>query len=146
MLPVQGAFGDDVDYAQLVKVYGAPRDSRSATPECIGCHKRPVIGNPDPAHISTSFVERSEPVDAHAHAPLHAPHQRALKEAQEPPHAISLYFTFYNWTRIHKTLRITPAMAAGLTDRVWDMDEIVALMDEVAPKPGRPKTYKKRVT
>ena len=51
---------------------------------------------------------------------------------------------FYNWTRIHKTLRVTPAMAAGLTDRVWNMTDIVSLMDQVAPKPGRPKTYKKR--
>jgi hypothetical protein len=57
-------------------------------------------------------------------------------------HALALYFTFYNWTRIHKTLRVTPAMAAGLTDRLWTMEEIIGLMDEVAPKPGRPKTYK----
>ena len=67
----------------------------------------------------------------------------ALKEAQQPPPR-DLYFTFYSWTRIHKMLRTTPAMAAGLTERVWGMEEIVALMDEVAPKPGRPKTYKKR--
>ncbi len=60
-------------------------------------------------------------------------------------HAISLYFVFYNWTRIHSSLRITPAMAAGLTDRVWDIEEFVAMMDEVAPKPGRPKSYRKRV-
>jgi len=64
------------------------------------------------------------------------------KKLNNDRHAISLYFTFT--TRIHTTLRTTPAMAAGLTDRVWDMDEIVAMMDEVAPKPGRPKTYKKR--
>jgi hypothetical protein len=56
---------------------------------------------------------------------------------------LALYSTFYNWTRIHKTLRVTPAMAADLTDRLWTMERIVAPMDEVAPKPGRPKTYKK---
>jgi hypothetical protein len=66
------------------------------------------------------------------------------KKLNNHRHAISLYFTFYNWTRIHSALRITPAMGAGLTDRVWDVEEIVALMDEIAPKPGRPKTYKKR--
>lgn len=56
---------------------------------------------------------------------------------------VALYTVFYNWTRIHKTLRVTPAMAAGLTDRLWTTEDIVGLMDEVAPKPGRPKTYKK---
>jgi len=66
------------------------------------------------------------------------------KKLNNHRHAISLYFTFYNWTRIHTTLRVTPAMAAGLTDRVWSVEEIVAMMDEIAPKPGRPKTYKKR--
>jgi hypothetical protein len=66
------------------------------------------------------------------------------KKLNNHRHAISLYFTFYNWTRIHKTLRTTPAMAAGLTDHVWTMDEIIGLMDEAAPKPGRPKSYKKR--
>ena len=68
------------------------------------------------------------------------------KKLNNHRNAMSLYFTFYNWTRIHKTLRTTPAMAAGLTDRVWDMEEMVAMMDEAAPKPGRPKTYKKRQT
>ena len=145
VLPVHAAFGNEVDYAQLVKVYGAPKDGRlSATSECIGCRKRPVIGNPDPAHISTSFVERSN-LSMRMHmrrfTRLTNAHSKKLNNHR---HAISLYFTFYNWTRIHKTLRTTPAMAAGLTDRVWDMEEIVALMDEVAPKPGRPKTYKKR--
>ena len=61
-------------------------------------------------------------------------------------HALSLYFKFYNWTRIHKTLRVTPAMAAGITDCLWTTEEIIALMDETAPKPGRPKTYKKRIS
>ena len=59
---------------------------------------------------------------------------------------VALYTVWYNWTRIDKTLRVTPAMAAGLTDRVWDMADIVAIMDEVAPRPGRPKTYKKQVS
>jgi hypothetical protein len=58
---------------------------------------------------------------------------------------VALYTVFYSFVRIHKTLRITPAMAAGLTDRVWGMEDVIALMDAVAPKPGRPKSYKKRV-
>lgn len=146
-LPVARAFMGDVDYAQLVKIYGQPRDSRiAATPECIGIKKTPIFGNPDPAHISTSFVERSN-LSMRMHmkrfARLTNAHSKKLNNHR---HAISLYFTFYNWTRIHKTLRTTPAMAAGLTDHVWTMDEIIGLMDESAPKPGRPKTYKKRVS
>jgi hypothetical protein len=68
------------------------------------------------------------------------------KKFESHVHMVALYAVFYNWTRIHKTLRITPAMAAGLTDRVWDMTDVVAMMDAVAPKPGRPKTYAKRET
>jgi hypothetical protein len=71
---------------------------------------------------------------------------KARRKAGRVRHALSLYFTFYNWTRIHKTLRVTPAMAAGLTDHLWTMEEIIGLMDEAAPKPGRPKTYNKRIT
>lgn len=145
VLPVHGAFGTDVDYAQLVKIYGAPQDGRlSASSECIGCRKRPVIGNPDPQHISTSFVERSN-LSMRMHmrrfTRLTNAHSKKLNNHR---HACSLYAAFYNWTRIHTTLRTTPAMAAGLTDHVWTMEEIIGLMDEAAPKPGRPKTYKKR--
>ncbi len=65
------------------------------------------------------------------------------KKLNNHRHALSLYFTFYNWTRIHLTLRVTPAMAAGLTDYAWSVEDIVAMMDEAAPKPGRTKTYRK---
>jgi hypothetical protein len=67
------------------------------------------------------------------------------KKLNNHRHAISLYFTFHNRTRIHSTLRMTPAMAAGLTERVWSVEEFVAMMDEAPPKPGRPKTYRKRL-
>jgi hypothetical protein len=103
-----------------------------------------VFGNPDPKYISTSYVERSN-LSMRMHMKRFARLTNAhSKKLQNHRHAISLYFTFYNWTRIHKTLRTTPAMAAGITDRVWTMEEIIGLMDEAAPKPGRPKTYKKR--
>jgi hypothetical protein len=68
------------------------------------------------------------------------------KKVASHRHALSLYFCFYNWARIHKTLRVTPAMAAGLTDHLWTMEEIVEMMDEAAPKSGRPKEYKKRIS
>lgn len=144
VLPVRRAFMDDVDYAQLVKIYGEPKDGRVASSECIGARKQPVFGNPDPKHISTSYVERSN-LSMRMHmkrfARLTNAHSKKLANHR---HAISLYFTFYNWTRIHKTLRTTPAMAAGIADRVWTMEEIIVLMDEAAPKPGRPKTYRKK--
>lgn len=142
---VEMAF-DDIDYAMLVKIYGAAPDGehRYSPPEVISCATRIRTVDPDPAHISTSFVERSN-LSMRMHmrrfTRLTNAHSKKLNNHR---HAISPYFTFYNWTRIHKTLRTTPAMAAGLTDRVWTMEEIIALMDEAAPKPGRPKTYKKR--
>jgi IS1 family transposase len=144
VLPVRRAFMDDVDYAQLVKIYGEPKDGRVASSECIGARKQPVFGNPDPKYISTSYVERSN-LSMRMHMKRFARLTNAhSKKLMNHRHAISLYFTFYNWTRIHKTLRTTPAMAAGIADRVWTMEEIIALMDEAAPKPGRPKAYKKR--
>jgi hypothetical protein len=115
------------------------------TNTCIGAKKKRRKGNPDPAHISTSFVERSNlqmRMSMRRFTRLTNAHSKKLLNHR---HAISLYFTFYNWTRIHTTLRVTPAMAAGLTDHVWSVEEFVAMIDEVAPKPGRPKTYKNRV-
>jgi hypothetical protein len=95
-------------------------------------------------HVSTSYVERLNlqmRMSMRRFTRLTNAHSKKLLNHR---HAISLYFTFYNWTRIHSALRITPAMAAGLTDHVWSVEEIVAMMDDIAPKPGRPKTYKKR--
>lgn len=143
---VDGAFGDDIDFAQLVKIYGPSQEGtvRYSPPEVIGCRQRIVKGAPDKKHISTSFVERQNlqmRMSMRRFTRLTNAHSKKLNNHR---HAISLYFTFYNWTRIHSTLRITPAMAAGLTDRVWSVEEFVSMMDEAAPKPGRPKTYKKR--
>ena len=92
-------------------------------------------------HVSTSCVERQNlqmRMSMRRFTRLTNAHSKKLLNHR---HAISLYFTFYNWTRIHSALRITPAMAA---DHVWSVEEIVAMMDDIAPKPGRPKTYKKQ--
>ncbi len=144
---VETAFAGLVDYAQLVKVYGAAPESamgRYSPPECTGAKKVRVLGNPDVDHVSTSYVERSN-LTLRMHNRRFTRLTNAFsKRFESHVHMVALYTVWYNWIRIHKTLRVTPAMAAGLTDRVWDMADIVALMDEVAPKPGRPKTYKKR--
>jgi len=143
---VEHMFGEDVDYAQLVKMYGPTEEGerRYSPPDFITCRQYPISGNPDPRHISTSFAERQN-LTMRMHMRRYTRLTNAFsKKLANHIQMVALYTVWYNWTRIHKTLRITPAMAAGLTDRVWDLADFVAIMDEVAPKPGRPKTYKKR--
>lgn len=143
---VEGAFGGDVDYAILHKVYGAAPESakgKYSPAECIGAEKHRIEGNPDMASISTSYVERSN-LTMRMHNRRFTRLTNAFsKKFESHVHMVAIWTVWYNWVRIHKTLRITPAMAAGLTDRLWSWDEIVAAMDETAPKPGRPATYKK---
>ena len=143
---VEGAFGADVDYAQLVKLYGptitAP--GRYSPAQFMAAKKARIEGNPDPAHVSTSFVER--------HNLTMRMHMRRFtrltngfsKKLENHAHAVALHMMYYNFVRIHKTLRVTPAMAAGITDRLWDIGDIVKLIEaaEPAPKPRGP--YKKR--
>ena len=116
---------------------------RYSPPECIGARKRTIQGNPDMAHVSTSYVERSNLTMR-----MHNRHFTRLtnafsKKFDSHVHMVAIWAVWYNWVRIHKTLRVTPAMQAGLTDRLWSFEELIAAMDEIAPKPGRPKTYKK---
>ena len=144
---VEGAFGADVDFAQLVKLYGASPESakgRYSPAECTGIIKTPVTGKPDDKHISTSFVERQNLTMRMSMRRFTRLTNGFSKKLESHIFAISLYFVFYNWVRIHKTLKVTPAMAAGLTDRLVGWEDIIAAMDAIAPKPGRPKTYNKR--
>jgi len=144
---VEDAFGDDIDYAQLVKIYGqtVEGEKRYSPAQFVGCSTRVVTGDPEEKHISTSFAERQN-LTMRMHMRRFTRLTNAFsKKLASHMHMVALYTVWYNWCRIHKTLRITPAMAAGLTDRVWDLDHVVALMDAAAPKPGRPKAYKKRV-
>ena len=144
---VEGAFGADVDYAQLQKIYGpsSEGEKRYSPAECIGCQTRVVEGDPDPKHISTSYVERQNLTMRMSMRRFTRLTNAFSKKLGSHIYALSVYFVFYNWVRIHKTLKVTPAMAAGLTDKLMSFEDIVALMDAAAPKPGRPKTYKKRV-
>ena len=96
------------------------------------------------AKVSTSYVERSNLSIRMQNRRFTRLTNAFSKKFQNHVHALALYFAFYNFCRIHKTLRVTPAMQAGLTDRVWDLTDIVELMDLRAPKPGRPKSYKKK--
>lgn len=127
---VQNAFGNDVDYAMLVKIYGSPRDGevRYSPAECVGCEKKPITGNPDPKHISTSYVERQN-LTMRMHIRRFTRLTNAFsKKLENHVAAIAIHYMHYNFCRIHQTLRVTPAMAAGVTDRVWAIADLVALI------------------
>lgn len=151
---VEDAFADEVDFAQLVKIYGdAPKhkgaeasERKYSPPECIGANKMPIVGEPDAVHISTSYVERQNLTMRMSMKRFARLSNAFSKKLANHRHALALYFYFYNWCRIHKTLRVTPAIAAGLTDKLLSFEDLIERMDAVAPKPGRPKTYKKRAT
>ena len=111
--------------------------------ECTGTRKRRVEGNPDPAQVSTSYVERQNLTMRMQMRRFTRLTNAFSKKFENHMHMVALYTVWYNFIRIHKTLRVTPAMAAGLSDTLWDMEDLVRIMDERAPKPGRPKTYNK---
>jgi IS1 family transposase len=143
---VEGAFGADIDYAMLVKIYGATSDSakgRYSPADCIGAQKHRVEGKPDMAHVSTSYSERAN-LTMRMHNRRFTRLTNAFsKKFENHAHMVAIYAVWYNWIRIHKTLRVTPAMAAGLSQTVMDWSNIIALMDAEAPKPGRRGPYKK---
>lgn len=136
-----------MDYAQLVKLYGeGPKtETRYSPMECIGARKTPVTGQPDDAHISTSYVERQNLTMRMLMRRFTRLTNAFTKKVENHCHALALYFVFYNFIRIHKTLKVTPAMAAGVTDKLWSVEDIVAMTDAREAKPNRPKTYQRRV-
>lgn len=130
---VENAFGADIDYAQLQKIYGAPseNETRYSPATCIGCDMKVVSGDPDPKHVSTSFVERQN-LTMRMHMRRFTRLTNAhSKKVDNHRHSVALHYMFYNFCRMHQTLRCTPAMEAGLTDHVWSLEELCALM----PKP-----------
>ena len=128
---VEGAFGAEVDYAKLVKLYGeAPGPSRRYSPaECTGIKKTRIEGRPDKAHVSTSYVERQN-LTMRMHMRRFTRLTNGFsKKIDNHAQAVALHCTYYNFVRIHKTLRCTPAMAAGLTDRLWEVEDIGTLIE-----------------
>jgi IS1 family transposase len=128
---VEVAFGTKIDYAMLVKLYGnEPKgaETRYSPAQCIGAIATPLIGNPDRKHISTSYVERQN-LSMRMHMRRFTRLTNAFsKKVENHEHALALYFMFYNFCRVHQTLRVTPAMEAGVSDHVWDLAEIVELL------------------
>lgn len=127
-------FGDKADYAQLVKTFGAPVEtpaySRYSPPVVTGLKKIAKIGRPDERHISTSFVERQNLTMRMSMRRFTRLTNAFSKKVENHALAVSLHFMNYNFCRKHQTLKMTPAMAAGLTDRIWSVDDIVALIEE----------------
>jgi len=131
---VEDAFGADVDFAQLVKIYSQPPASpeaarRYSPSECLGTRKNRVTGSPDPNYISTSYVERNNLTLRMAIRRFPLQTNAFSKKIENHAYAVALHMTFYNFARIHRTLRVTPAMAAGISDRVWDIEDIVDLIE-----------------
>lgn len=149
---VEASFGANVDYAILDKVYGTdPKavqtpERKYSPAECKGTKKERIEGDPDMKHVSTSYVERSNLSIRMMNRRFTRLTNAFSKKFQSHVHALALYFYFYNWVRIHKTLRVSPAMAAGLSDKLWTFEDLCALIDERAPKPGPRGPYKKAVT
>jgi IS1 family transposase len=127
---VDKAFGGEVDYVQLVKVYGIdPHGEKRYSPAiCTSCESHPVTGNPDPKHINTSYVERQNLSMRMSMRRFTRLTQAFSKKIESHAAAVALYFTWYNFGRVHQTLKTTPAVKAGVADHVWSIDEIVALM------------------
>jgi IS1 family transposase len=132
---IEGAFGSEIDYAMLVKTYEATQEETRYSPaECTSCERKPVMGYPNPKHISTSYVERqnlSMRMSMRRFTRLTNAHS---KKIENMAYAVAIYYMYYNFARIHETLRCTPAMEAGVSDYVWSIQEIVGLADREKSK------------
>jgi IS1 family transposase len=128
---VEDGFGGDVDYAQLIKLYGQEPagEARYSPPECVGCERHRITGEPDPVSISTSYVERQNLTMRMAMRRFTRLTNAFSKKVENHAHAVALHYMHYNFARIHQTLRITPAMRAGVTNRLWTVEDIAGLAD-----------------
>jgi len=128
---VEGAFGMDVDYALLIKLYGSPAapETRYSPGVCIGTESCVVMGNPDPQHISTSYVERQNLTMRMSMRRFTRLTNAFSKKLENHEHMLAIYFLYYNFCRVHQTIRVTPAMEAGISNHVWTIEEMVKLLD-----------------
>jgi IS1 family transposase len=146
---VRSAFGDNVDYAQLIKTYGTDSDPRK--PErryspsvCLGADPLPINGDPDPDKISTSHVERLNLTMRMSMRRYTRLTNAFSKKVEGLTAAVSIHFFHYNFCRVHKTLGTTPAVAAGVTDHVWNLDEMIGLLEEAERVPTKRGPYRKK--
>jgi hypothetical protein len=132
-------FGEEIDYAQLHKIYGENSEGqkRYSPAVCIGCEKKNVTGNPNPAHVSTSYVERSNLSMRMSMRRFTRLTNALSKKVENHAASVAIYFTWYNFGRVHQTLKTTPAVKAGVATHVWKVEEMVALLEAVEPKATR---------
>ncbi len=145
---IEEAFGGDIDYAMLVKQYVTPKNAgkshqhKYSPAECIGAKKVKLSGEPEKKLVSTSHVERQN-LTMRMHMRRFTRLTNAFsKKVNNHQHAVVLHFMFYNFVRVHRTLRVTPAMQVGITDRLWAIEGIVGLIDVAAPAPKKLGPYK----
>src|SRR5579862_8328363 len=132
---IENSFGADVDYAQLQKIFGASleNETRYSPATCIGCEMKVVSGDPDPKHVSTSYVERQN-LTMRMHKRRFTRLTNAFsKKIDNHAYAVALHFMYCNYVRIHQTLRVTPAMESGLSDHVWSIEELLQMADGYMP-------------
>jgi hypothetical protein len=129
---VEDAFGSEIDYAQLIKLYGNEAgpvtEARYSPPPCIGARKNRISGSPVARLVSTSHIERQNLTVRMSARRFTRLTNAFSKKLENHKHQVALHFMHYNFCRIHQTLRVTPAMEAGLTDHVWTLEEIVGLI------------------
>jgi IS1 family transposase len=138
---VESAFGSEIDYAMLVKIYGTdPTDDSKYSPaECIDCKPVAISGHPDPRHISTSFVERQNLSMRMMIRRFTRLTNAFSKKVENHAAMLALYFFYYNFCRVHQTLRVTPAMEAGVSDHVWSIEEMVSILTAKERESQTPK-------
>ncbi len=125
---VEGAFGADVDYAMLVKLYESSHEETRYSPaECVSCERKAIMGKPDPKHISTSYVERQNLTMRMSMRRFTRLTNGFSKKVENHAYAVAIHYMHYNFCRIHKTLRVTPAVEAAITNHVWTLGELVSL-------------------
>ena len=126
---IENAFGGDIDYAMLVKIYESSQEETRYSPaKCNGSEKKRISGNPDPKNVSTSYVERQNLTMRMCMRRFTRLTNAFSKKIENHIYHLSLHYMYYNFCRVHKTLRVTPAMEAGVADHVWTLEEIIQLV------------------
>ena len=127
---VESAFGVNIDYAMLIKIYGSDQTEKRYSPaKCLGCDARTITGQPNPKHINTSFIERQNWSVRTAMRRYTRLSNGFSRKIENHCAAVALNYFAYNFIKIHRTVRMSPAMAAGVTDRLWEVSDLVALLE-----------------
>ena len=146
---VESAFGSEVDYAMLEKVYAIPDDAekRYSPPVCVGAKRHAITGKPNQDYVSTSYAERQNLTMRMSMRRFTRLTNAFSKKVEHHVYALAIYFMHYNFVRIHQTLECSPAMAAGVTKTLWELTDIVRIVDEwEAEHPRKRESYMKRST